>query len=69
MIDASELNVQITLSIGELRNLVGLINLAAEVLEGGEQEVPAVVGEVSGLYFELMQQLKDGYLADFQPEQ
>lgn len=69
MIDASELNVQITLSIGELRNLVGLINLAANLLDENEQEVPAVVGEVSGLYFELMQQLKDGYLADFQPEQ
>jgi len=68
MIDASELNVQVTLSIGELRSLVGLINLAAEVLEKGSQDVPPVVGEVSGLYFELMESLKDGYLGDFAPE-
>ncbi len=66
MIDASELNVQITLSIGELRSLVGLINLAAESLPEGE--IPAVVGDVSGLYFELMENLKDGYLGDFEPE-
>jgi hypothetical protein len=66
MIDASELNVQITLSIGELRNLVALINLAADQLP--EADVPEVVGDVSGLYFELMQNLKDGYLGDFEPE-
>ena len=68
MIDAGELNVQITLSIKELRNLVSLINLAAEVLEDNETEVPTVVGEVSGLYFELMENLKSGYLGDFEPE-
>ena len=68
MIDASELNVQITLSISELRSLVALINLAAESLENAEQEIPDVVGDVSGLYFELMENLKNGYLGDFQPE-
>lgn len=66
MISASELNVQITLSIEELRVLVSLINLAGEVLPEGE--VPEVVGDVTGLYFELMENLKDGYLGDFQPE-
>lgn len=69
MIDASELKVQITLTIGELRTLVALINLAAETLEEEQEEVPEVVGDVSGLYFELMENLQDGYLGDFEPQQ
>ena len=68
--DVSELQVQITLTIGEMRTLVGLINVAAQVLEDGEQEVPEVVDEVSGLYFELMKNIReDGYLGEFTPEQ
>ena len=68
--DVSELQVQITLTIGEMRTLVGLINVAAQVLEDGEQEVPEVVDEVSGLYFELMKNIReDGYLGEFAPEQ
>jgi len=66
MIDAGELNVQVTLSINELRTLVSLINLAADNLP--EDQVPPVVDEVSGLYFELMENLKSGYLGDFEPE-
>jgi len=68
--DVSELQVQITLTIGEMRTLVGLINVAAQVLEDGEQEVPEVVDDVSGLYFELMKNIReDGYLGEFTPEQ
>jgi hypothetical protein len=66
VIDASELNVQITLSIGELRTLVALINLAGEHMPEGE--VPPIVDDVSGMYFELMENLKSGYLGDFAPE-
>lgn len=66
MPEASDLQVQITLTIGELRDLVALINLASESL--GEEDSPAVVGEVSGLYFELMENLRDGILGDFKPE-
>ncbi|HJV99834.1 MAG TPA: hypothetical protein VJ617_12145 [Arthrobacter sp.] len=68
MIDASELNIQITLSIKELRNLVALLNLAAEQFED-DHEVPEEVGVISGLYFDLMKNLQDGYLGEFSPEQ
>lgn len=64
--DISDVQVSITLTIGELRDLVALINLASEAL--GEDDSPEVVGEVSGLYFELMENLRDGILGDFQPE-
>lgn len=66
MADLSEVKVQITLTIGEMKNLVGLINLAAEALPEGD--VPEVVDEVSGLYFELMENIKDGFLGEFEPE-
>lgn len=68
MIDVSGLNIQVTLSIGELRKLVELINIAEDLrlASGGEPE--PVVADVSGLYYELMENLKDGYLGDFEPE-
>lgn len=67
--DMSELTIQITLSIGELRKLVEYINLADEVLTQTGAEAEPVVEEVTGLYFRLMQSIQeDGYLGDFEPE-
>ena len=69
-VDFSELTVQITLTIAELRKLVEYINVADEVLtETGVAPPEPVVEEVSGLYFRLMNSLQeDSYLGDFQPE-
>lgn len=66
MPDISDAKVQITLTIGEFRTLVSLVNLASEVLP--PDDVPEIVGDVSGLYFELMENLQGGYLGDFEPE-
>ena len=67
MADFSELQIQVVLTIAEMRDLVALTNLAADQLP--EEEVPDIVGEISGMYFELMQSLsEDGHLGDFQPE-
>ena len=67
MADFSELQIQITLTIAEMRNLVALVNLAAEQLP--EDQTPEIVGDVSGMYFELMHSLsEDGHLGNFQPE-
>lgn len=70
MLDHSELKIQITLTVRELRELVALVNLAAETLVGGvpPRDVPALVAEVSDMYFELMDNLADGRLGDFEPE-
>lgn len=67
MADLSDLKVQLTISLGELRTLVGLVNFAREHLNP-EAEVEALVDEVSGMYFELMENLKDGIFDDFEPE-
>jgi hypothetical protein len=65
--DFSELQIQIILTISEMRDLVALVNLAAELLP--EEELPPIVGEISGMYFELMESLtEDGDLGAFQPE-
>lgn len=67
MPDFSELQVQMTLTIGEMRDLVALVNLAAEHLP--EDQLPAMVTDISEMYFELMQSLtEDGVLGAFQPE-
>lgn len=67
MADFSELQVQVILTIAEMRDLVALTNLAAELLP--EEELPPIVGEISGMYFELMESLaQDGDLGAFQPE-
>lgn len=67
MADFSELQIQITLTVAELRDLVALVNLAIESLP--EDQLPSIVEEVSGMYFELMENLTtDGYLGGFQPE-
>ena len=69
-VDFSELTVQITLSIAEMRKLVELINFADEVLTSGGNQPEPVVEEVSGLYFRLMENLReDGHLGQFTPEQ
>jgi hypothetical protein len=70
-VDFSELTVQITLTIKEMRKLVELINFADEILTSDGSVAPEpVVEEVSGLYFRLMQSLQeDGYLGEFTPEQ
>lgn len=66
MAEISDLQVQITLTIAELQELVALANLAAEGLP--EDQLPDIVAEISGMYFELMENLRDGVLGDFQPE-
>lgn len=68
MAEFSELEVQVTLTVKELRDLVALANLATDAILAAEQEIPAIVDEISGMYFELMENLKDGILGDFKPE-
>ena len=69
-VDFSELTVQITLTIKEMRKLVELINFADEIITETGSPAEPVVEEVSGLYFRLMQSLQeDGYLGEFTPEQ
>lgn len=66
MADFSELQVQVTLTIGELRDLVALSNLAGEALSEGQ--VPGIVEEISSMYFQIMENLTtDGFLGEFQP--
>jgi hypothetical protein len=66
MADISDLQVQITLTIGELRNLVAMVNLAAEALG---DHTPEIADEVTGLYFQLMENIThDGHLGEFEPE-
>ena len=67
MADLSDLKVQLTLTLGEMRTLVGLLNFAREQLEP-EAEVETLIDDVSGMYFELMENLKDGIFDDFEPE-
>lgn len=66
MADISDLQVQLTITIGELQELVALANLASEGL--AEDDVPDIVEEISRMYFELMENLRDGILGDFKPE-
>jgi hypothetical protein len=67
--DVSDLKVQLTLTLGEMRTLVGLINFAEERLGGDVDDATAtLVEEVSGMYFELMENLKDGRFDDFELE-
>jgi predicted DNA-binding ArsR family transcriptional regulator len=65
--DFSELTIQITLTVAEMRDLVALVNLATDAVLAAEQKVPDIVEEISTMYFELMENLKDGFLGDFQP--
>jgi hypothetical protein len=69
-VDFSELTVQVTLTINEMRKLVEYINVAEEYLtRDGTVGPEPVVEEVSGLYFQLMQNLReDGHLGEFTPE-
>lgn len=70
-VDFSELTVQVTLTINEMRKLVEYINIADEVLQADAGYAPEpVVEEVSGLYFQLMRNLQeDGHFGQFAPEQ
>ena len=68
MPDISDLKVQVTVTLGELRTLVGLINFAREQLNPKEDDIENLVDEVSGLYFELMENLREGIFEDFEPE-
>lgn len=69
-VNFSELTVQITLTVAEMRKLVEYINVAEEVLTADGTVAPEpVVADVSGLYFQLMQSLQeDGHLGQFTPE-
>ena len=67
MADSSDLNIQVTLSVGELRDVVALVNLASENLP--EDQRPEIIADLSEMYFELMEDLRaDGILGRFQPE-
>lgn len=69
-VDFSELTVQVTLTIGELREVVSVLNLGSEFLQRNELEPPVVIEDVTRMYFELMQNLEeDGYFGEFAPEQ
>ena len=68
MVEFSELQVQVTLTVEELHDLVAMVNLGAEHPALADATVPGVVAEVSRLYFELVENLKDGILGDFEPE-
>jgi hypothetical protein len=65
MPDVSELKVELRLTVAELRQLVGLINLATSELEG--EDIPEIVDDVTGLYFELMENLEQGIRDGFAP--
>jgi hypothetical protein len=70
VIDFSELTVQVTLSIAEMRKLVELINIAQEYKTALGNPPEPVVEEISGLYFRLMENIQEnGYLGEFAPEQ
>lgn len=66
MADLSELKVQLTLSLEELDQVVALLNVAGEVIPEGDR--PAIIDELSAMYFQTMEQLNDGNLGDFEPE-
>ncbi len=66
MIELSELECQLTLTLGDMRDLVALTNLAAEHLPEGQ--VPDLVTSLSGQYFDLMEELANGYFGSFKPE-
>jgi hypothetical protein len=66
MPDVSELKVELRLTVAELRQLVGLINLGTELLEDTD-DIPEIVDDVTGLYFELMENLEQGIRDGFAP--
>jgi len=69
MADLSELKVQLTLSLGEMEQLVAMLNLAEEHLQQAVGYQPSeLVEELSTMYFQMMEQLNDGNLGDFEPE-
>lgn len=67
MADISELKVEVTLTIGELRDLVALVNVATDAVLASEQQVPDIVEEISTMYFELTENMKDGTFGAFGP--
>lgn len=68
MADLSDLKVQLTLSLTELEQVVALLNFADENMQKAGFEPNALVGELSTMYFDTMEQLNDGNLGDFEPE-
>lgn len=68
MADLSDLKVQLTLSLTELEQVVALLNFADENMQKAGFEPNALVGELSAMYFDTMEQLNDGNLGDFEPE-
>ena len=68
MADLSGLKVQLTLSLEELKQVVALLNFADENMQKAGFEPSVLVGELSDMYFQTMEQLSDGNLGDFEPE-
>jgi hypothetical protein len=64
--DLSELKVQLTLSLDELEQVVGLLHVAGECIPPDDR--PDIIEELSTMYFQMMEQLNDGNLGDFEPE-
>lgn len=69
MADLSELKVQMTLTLGEMKDLVTLLAFADEELIKAGQEHSELVEEIATMYFNTMEQLNDdGFLEGFDPE-
>lgn len=69
MADLSELKIQLTLTLGEMRRLVALLAVADEALADTKDDATLeLIDDVSGMYFELMENLEDGRFDDFEPE-
>ena len=66
MADLSGLKVQLTLSLEELEQVVGLLHVAGECIP--EADRPEIIDELGTMYFQMMEQLSDGNLGDFEPE-
>lgn len=69
MASLSELKVQLTLTLEEMDTVVALLNVARDHCDhAGGMEPPAIIDELSTMYFDLLEQLNDGNLGDFEPE-
>lgn len=69
MADLSELKVQMTLTLGEMKDLVTLLAFADEELVKAGGEHSKLVEEIATMYFDTMEQINDdGFLEGFDPE-
>ena len=63
----SELHVQMNLTLGELSEIVALLDLAGTQFPDGHE--PSIIWEIGEMYVQMMQNLEsDGDLGEFEPE-